>query len=64
VYVPVAGEIRGVAAGRFIVMTDVATALVLKPEATAMAFTVVVPLAVNDVPNSVELVVGVVPSVV
>ena len=46
VNVPVAGEITGVAAGgcELIVMTEVAVALWLKPDARAMALTVVVVL--------------------
>jgi hypothetical protein len=48
VYVPVPGEITGVAAGgKLIVRTEVATALLAYPLAAAMALIVVVELTVN-----------------
>jgi hypothetical protein len=48
VYVPVPGVITGVAAaGKLIVITEVAVPLVENPLATAMASTVVVAFTVN-----------------
>ena len=49
VNVPVAGEITGVAAGacELMVMIEIAVLLCVKPEAAAIAFTVVVLLTVK-----------------
>jgi hypothetical protein len=48
VYVPVPGEITGIAAGGVMVITDVATALLVKLLPPAMALTVVVEFTVNE----------------
>jgi hypothetical protein len=59
-YVPVGGEIPGVAAGDgwVIVITEVAVALCVKFAAVAIAFTVVVVLTGNEPVYCVEDVVG------
>ena len=63
-YVPVAGEISGVAAGdcELMVITEVAVELCRKLGAVAMAFTVVLVLAVKEPVYWVEEVVGWLPS--
>ena len=63
---PVAGEITGVAACdcALIVITEVAVALCVNPEAVAMASTVVEEFTVNELVYNVEDVVGWLPSVV
>jgi hypothetical protein len=63
-YVPVTGEITGVAAcdGVLMVITDVAVELCVKFGAVAIAFTVVVPVTLNEPVYFVEVVVGWLPS--